>query len=492
LQQRVLYRTLLATGRKIDSVSVEVDSDMPIRFLIFVLLAAGLVLEGCAHERPAAVAGCRLRATPLLVSDLHPQSLTTDAGTANNAESPFALEIKDILHPDTADMLGETRGTSAHDKQWLVLSGGSQHGAFGTGFYNGISSTPTFDLVTGVSTGALQSTFLFLANDAVPADRVYPVHRGFHPDKIKPGTSNAGDLAIATSINSERDILDVGSFGLLGAVARGSQASFAPLRARLLGLISKGTLIELGAARAAHRRLYVGVTDLDEGVGYAIDLTELASRVTPASTASQVSQIQHCYIDALIASSSVPLGAFPVPLEVVDTRAPPGAVQTHLFVDGGARFGVFLKQVADEMTGKVDGRVNVSLIVNGSLYDKPWTAQGKPVTNWSLLTLAARTVDQLENQTYRFSVDGVERLALAHGTLKMAYISNQNLTQDTEQADDHLFDGKTCAAWAAIDDEKKPIEFHAHYMECLFDYGRQRGADGQWNIALPRDPLRRR
>ena len=53
----------------------------------------------------------------------------------------------------------------------LVLSGGGQNGAFGAGFLNGLAqgaddlSDLNFDIVTGISTGALQATFAFLGPD---------------------------------------------------------------------------------------------------------------------------------------------------------------------------------------------------------------------------------------------------------------------------------------------------------------------------------------
>ena len=49
----------------------------------------------------------------------------------------------------------------------LALSGGGEHGAFGAGLLNGWSQSgrrPTFDIVTGVSTGALLAPFAFLGS----------------------------------------------------------------------------------------------------------------------------------------------------------------------------------------------------------------------------------------------------------------------------------------------------------------------------------------
>lgn len=53
----------------------------------------------------------------------------------------------------------------------LLLSGGGQHGAYGIGFLRGWRSRtdapmPRFDLVTGISTGALQAPFALLGTEA--------------------------------------------------------------------------------------------------------------------------------------------------------------------------------------------------------------------------------------------------------------------------------------------------------------------------------------
>ena len=80
-----------------------------------------------------------------------------------------------------------TRGDRTLDI--LLLSGGGQNGAYGAGFLRGWKSRadspmPQFDVVTGVSTGALQAPFAFIGNDAAldtlsalylrAADRIAP------------------------------------------------------------------------------------------------------------------------------------------------------------------------------------------------------------------------------------------------------------------------------------------------------------------------------
>lgn len=358
-----------------------------------------------------------------------------------------------------------------------MLSGGSQHGAFGAGFFHGLKAVPRYDIVTGVSTGSLQSTLLFLANTKPPGDRDYRWVDGPLAAQVKPGTSNTGDLVLAYSIDKEGDIATPESGGLLGGLAQGALATFGPLKARLKALLSPETLRQVAAEAAAGRKLYVGVSNLDDGQGYAIDLTELAARVDLPAWKDRTSELQDCYVEALVASSSVPPAAFPVSLAIQDGDQ----VRTDMYMDGGARYGVFLQQLAQALGTDMAPGAQVTVIVNGNLYGSPWTRDGKPVDNWTSLTLANRAVQLLENQVYRFSVASAENFGLRHGGMLMAFISNEGLPPGSGAPLEHRFEGKTCAEWKAIDAKNKPLEFYPWYMACVSDYGRERGAADAWN-----------
>src|SRR5205085_5189620 len=156
-------------------------------------------------------------------------------------------------------------------REILVLSGGGQHGLFGTGFFLGLTDVPTYHVVTGVSTGSLQATMLFLANQPVPTDRIYPPDQGYLPAGVAQGQSNVRDLVVASSVAREGSLLRVGRFGILGGIVRGSIATLAPLRERMLGIISPDTIRAVAREVAQGRSLYVGVTDVDNGTAYAID-----------------------------------------------------------------------------------------------------------------------------------------------------------------------------------------------------------------------------
>lgn len=429
------------------------------------LLCFILVLGGCVHVQPSPSPGCALVAYPLRV----------DGGSQARAlGQDFEAVLGAAMSTPAPGAPGELNGARP---SVLILSGGSQHGAFGAGFFAGLPSVTDYKLVTAVSTGALQSTFLFLANQPVPADRRYAAYF-----KAEAGTphSNVGDLVLAYSIDHESDLLDVGSFGEVGGVVRGSIANFGPLRNVLRGLLSPETLRAVGRAYRPDprygRRLLVGVTDVNDGAGYAIDLTELASRFAQGRAAYE--PIRECYVDTLIASSSVPLAVPPVTLEV---QAPDGrgAPARHMFIDGGARFGVFWSQLGEVLAG-LDPEV--TLIVNGKLYGKPWTDKaGRPYAKWSSITLGLRAVDILENQVYRFSVDNVNQAAAGKGSIRMAFISAEGPAGSLGDPDEFQFNGRSCARWSEEDDKAKPTEFHPHYMRCLLEYGRARGQANAWN-----------
>ena len=73
----------------------------------------------------------------------------------------------------TSGVIPALESLLGHPLTILELSGGGQYGAFGAGFLKGwreAGTRPEFDIVTGVSTGALLSTHAFLGtpdDDAV-------------------------------------------------------------------------------------------------------------------------------------------------------------------------------------------------------------------------------------------------------------------------------------------------------------------------------------
>jgi hypothetical protein len=187
----------------------------------------------------------------------------------------------------------------------------------------------------------------------------------------------------------------------------------------------------------------------------------------------------------------VPIGAQPITLDYTTDGGL--TVERALFVDGGARFGVFLGQVAPAVSAAKDiGPVNVTLVVNGVLYAKPWIeTPGRPdpkTDKWNAVSVGLRTVKLMENQVYRFSVDSVESFPVKGGDLRMAFISDERLEHVQGDPIQHVFQARTCEAWRREDKAReKPFEFDARYMACLFDYGQTRAREDPWNLYVKGD-----
>ncbi|MBB3955749.1 patatin-like phospholipase family protein [Novosphingobium sediminicola] len=440
-----------------------------------------------AAPAPQPVQGARLSAFAQTVITARDRDMSTHAGIC-----------ADLMQKDISGDAGKPLAKGYA----IVLSGGGPHGTFGAGLFLGLQDKgqlpPEPEVVTGVSTGSLQSTFVFLARQPVAKDRDYswinpkalPLHSlpgaGNQPPLVK-GRSNLEDLALAYSIGREGEILKLGSLGDLSLITDGARAQLTPLRKRLFRMISPDTITQLATEACRGRVLLVGVTDVDDGNGYALDLTGLALKAFEGEASqTRMTLVRNTYVSALIASSSVPVGAMPVTLryrEFDDEDKPSDiASRQHMFIDGGARFGVFLPKGSDGS--------DLTLIVNTFLDTPPWTEGDPaiPTTKWKLIGLGLRTVnDLLETQIYNLSVGQVEAAA---GKLSMAYLSNQNIVapdgRPGENPVAHVYLGRTCGQWQSeVDALHHPLQFFPDYMACLIDYGRSRGNLAQWNLTKP-------
>lgn len=106
-----------------------------------------------------------------------------------------------------------------------------------------------------------------------------------------------------------------------------------------------------------------------------------------------------------------------------------------------------------------------------------------PQTKWSAISLGLRSVDILENQIYRFSVENIRRLGEVNGRTKFAFISSQGLQPQWPAPEQYVWDGKSCADWSTIDSQADVTEFHPNYMKCIVAYGRERGKAMAWNVS---------
>ncbi len=194
------------------------------------------------------------------------------------------------------------------ERHLLTLSGGGANGAFGAGLLCGWSAAgtrPEFDVVTGISTGALIAPFAFLGPEYdTPLKNVY------------------------TTI-STKDIFRAKN--MLGALVAGdSLADTTPLAALIAEYIDTELLAGVAREHARGRRLLIGTTNLDAERLVIWDMGAIATRSGPAASA--------LFRKVMLASASIPV-AFPpvyIPVEA------DGRMFDEMHVDGGVTTQVFL------------------------------------------------------------------------------------------------------------------------------------------------------
>lgn len=182
---------------------------------------------------------------------------------------------------------------------FIALSGGGSNGAFTAGLMKGWTETgerPDFEVVTGVSTGALAAPFVFLGPDY--DDRLAEAYTG----------GAAAGLLQSRGFNA-----------LVGSGIYKSE----PLKDLVARYVDEDMLRAIAAEYAKGRLLLVATTDLDSQRGVSWDMGAIASQGTPEALA--------LFRSVLVASASIP-GAFP-PVLIQSTNA--GLEFEEMHVDGG-------------------------------------------------------------------------------------------------------------------------------------------------------------
>jgi predicted acylesterase/phospholipase RssA len=192
-------------------------------------------------------------------------------------------------------------------KTILAVSGGGMYGAYAAGFLAGWTDTgsrPEFDVVTGVSTGALIGTCAFLGPEYDGVAR-----------KFYTGVK-------ATDVYSPNYWV---SIPFLSAVA-----SNQPLQHLIEQAVTPEVIGKVAQAHRAGRRLYVGTTHLEPRKLVTWDMGAIACRGTPESA--------ELFRAILLASCSIPGMLPPVPIEVVEN----GKKTLEWHTDGGVAAPLFL------------------------------------------------------------------------------------------------------------------------------------------------------
>jgi hypothetical protein len=310
----------------------------------------------------------------------------------------------------------------------IAFSGGGEDGAFGAGLACGWSdhgTRPVFNVVTGISTGALTAPLVFV------------------------GPSRDAELRAAYTAISAADVLE--ERGLLAAVLDDALTDSAPLARTIARVLDEALMAEIAEGYLGGRQLVVATTNLDAQRPIAWNMGAIAASGHPRAL-SLMRQV-------LLASAAIP-GVFPPVMIDVTVNGRP---HQEMHVDGGAYAQAYLYPPAlgesrEERirAGLAPPQVSAYVVRNGRL-----TAPGGPVRRRTL-DIAGRAIATLIGAAGVGDIFRIQASAERYGIgFHLAHIE---------------------------DDFTMPYEapFAADYLNALFDYGYAKARGGYaWKPRLP-------
>ncbi|MGQ0672024.1 MAG: patatin-like phospholipase family protein [Hyphomicrobium sp.] len=378
----------------------------------------GLVIVGSLASAACATLPTRVVVPEMLLSEA---SLPGLEGTRVWGDAP-AADIERFLQADQAAIREKYRRKVAtgegYESHILALSGGADDGAFGAGLLVGwgeAGTRPDFDLVTGISAGALIAPLIFV------------------------GKEYDDELASVFTTHTSSEIYTANVLaGILGGAA---VADSGPLGKLIERYVTASLVQRVAEERAKGRLLIIGTTNLDAQRPVFWDMGKIASRGGARSL--------EIFRKVLLASASIP-GVFP-PVHFAVKAA--GQTYDELHVDGGATRAVFLSpsgfsfKSVDRIVGR---RIKRQLFVirNGKM--GPEYAASRETT----LGIAQRSLETLtKNQ-------GIGDLVRMYARAKSDGIDyNLIAVPDSFKAE-------------------RPEPFDAGYMRSLYAEGYRTGKDG--------------
>ncbi|MEA1983776.1 MAG: patatin-like phospholipase family protein [Campylobacterota bacterium] len=248
--------------------------------------------------------GCASRPTPL--PDQYSQKLPWGA---------IDLDINSTEHCSIKNSLGKVLTQKAQKysdvngsvpMDILALTGGGSRGAFGTGLLVGWTkrgTIPNFDIVTGVSTGAVMAPFVFLGKEELKKVEYF-----------------------YTKMHTE----EVFTSSLLHIFGYGYVMNAKPLKKLFKENFNKEFLDKIAQEHKKGRRLYIGTTNIDTGQLTVWDMGAIAS----SNRADKYKRFR----DVIYASTALPIYLPPeyIAVDVEEKQY----YQMH--VDGGIYTQVFM------------------------------------------------------------------------------------------------------------------------------------------------------
>lgn len=369
----------------------------------------------------------RLPAVPLsLAADIKPLDVPYARFYADGDPATFrALAYETIEKARATRAAAGIPATKVIPTTFLAISGGGDDGAFGAGLLLGWTKRgdrPQFNVVTGISTGALSAPFAFLGPE--------------YDDELKAVYTETG---VEDIFNKEP---------ILGLLSGDAVTDTKPLK-RLIGRFLNETMIRrIGEEYEKGRLLLIATTNLDQARSVIWNIGAIARSADPRA--------RELIIEVLRASASIP-GAFPPVMLDVTVE---GKSYEEMHVDGGAMAQVFLyppslqMKTVDRMRPKHKDAAYV--IRNGRLF---------------------RPEEQVKRQTLAIAGQAIATMTAANGTndLYRIYLTTQ---RDGIEFNLAYLDDEFAIPY------KGP--FDKTYMNTLFDFGYSKGVAGyKWHKAPP-------
>lgn len=379
-----------------------------------------VILTGCASIE-------RLPAVPLAMGqEIRPLDIPYARFYYDGDPAALRALAREVIAKSRAAR-GEKSDTSGarHAATFLAISGGGDDGAFGAGLLVGWTAhgdRPEFNVVTGISTGALSAPFAFLG-----------------PDYDHALKSVYTETAASDIFSDENPVVSI--------ISGDSAADTTPLKNLISKFIDQRTIKRIAEEYEKGRLLLVATTNLDQARSVIWNIGAIAQSPDPRARA--------LIIEVLRASASIP-GAFPpVMLDVtVD-----GKRYEEMHVDGGAMTQMFLYPPSLHLkkVEKTTAKRDVAYIIrNGRLF---------------------RPEQQVKRQTLAIAGQAIATMTAANGMNDLYRIY---LTTERDGVEYNLIylDDEFAVPYEG--------PFNKTYMNTLFEYGYRKGVAGiDWHRQPP-------
>ena len=382
-----------------------------------------------ALHRPIAIAllSLTMAACGTLDRPEGPVRLTDPASplTATQAQASVDARVTDFLSA-FGNLMADRKKTDI-----LALSGGGANGAYGGGLLYGWTESgtrPVFDVVTGVSTGALAAPFAFLGSEW--DEQLREAYTSGQTDNLISARSFAA--AFNPSLFSSRRLIDL-----------------------VDSYVTPELMAAIAAEHAKGRRLLVVTTNLDSQESVIWDMGVIATRGDE--------EARELFKNVLVASASIP-GVFPPVL--LPGLTEDGQIVMEMHVDGGVNVpylavpeGLML-WTAPNGASMAGGAMYV--VVNGQSGRNTGTTPGR------LSGILARTYDSMSKASLRTHLAVTAGFARRNG-LEMSFTAIPDNVQASALAFDQesmtaLFElarqrGRDGTAWRRLDEDDPSKDF---------------------------------